>query len=90
MDVATTLRSRLAPLEPTRLELSDDSEKHRGHPGAASGAGHFSLVIVSQQFVGQSRLERQRAVMQRVADLIPHPLHALAVRAYAPEEFIPS
>jgi stress-induced morphogen len=45
---------------------------------------------VSQQFVGQSRLERQRAVMQRVADLMPHPLHALAVKAYAPEEFIPS
>ena len=68
MDLDATLRSRLAPLEPLRLEVADDSARHRGHPGAASGAGHFSLVIVSQHFVGQSRLERHRAVMQRVSD----------------------
>lgn len=90
MDVATTLRQRLAPLAPAHFELYDDGADHVGHAGAASGAGHFSLIIVSEHFSGQSRLERHRAIMDRVGDLIPHPLHALAIKAYAPEEFIPS
>ncbi len=90
MDVASTLRQRLAPLAPAHLELHDDGADHVGHVGAASGAGHFSLVIVSEQFSGKSHLDRHRAIMARVGDLIPHPLHALAIKAYAPEEFIPS
>ncbi|MEO8849775.1 MAG: BolA family protein [Casimicrobiaceae bacterium] len=90
MDVDATLRARLAPLQPAHLELYDDSADHVGHAGAAAGGGHFSLLIVSEQFAGLGRLARHRAVMDRVGDLIPHPLHALAVKAYAPEEFIPS
>jgi BolA protein len=88
MDLDALLRARLAPLDPTRLELRDDGDLHRGHAGAAGGAGHFSLLIVSERFTGQSRLARHRAVMERVGDLIPHPLHALAVRRTHPK--IPS
>ena len=65
----------------------DDSAEHAGHAGAAAGGGHFSLVIVSEQFAGLTRLARHRAVLDRVGDLIPHPVHALAIRAYAPDEF---
>jgi BolA protein len=42
---------------------------------------------VSEAFEGLSRLARHRAVLDRVGDLIPHPVHALAIRAYAPHEF---
>jgi BolA protein len=81
------LRERLASLEPLLVDLHDDGAEHVGHAGAAGGAGHFSLVIVSKAFAGQSRLSRHRAVLDRVGDLIPHPVHALAIQAYAPEEF---
>ncbi len=87
MDVATTLRSRLAGLAPSVVELHDDSAEHAGHAGAASGGRHFSLVIVSKSFSGQTRLARHRAVLDCVGDLIPRPVHALAIAAYAPEEF---
>ena len=85
--VADTLRERLAPLSATLIDIHDDSAEHAGHAGAAAGGGHFSLVIVSKAFSGQSRLARHRAVLDRVGDLIPHPVHALAIQAYAPEEF---
>jgi BolA family transcriptional regulator, general stress-responsive regulator len=85
--VESTLRSRLSPLAPVVLELADDSAEHAGHAGAAGGGGHFSLLIVSEQFTGLSRVARHRAVLDRVADLIPNPVHALAIRAYAPDEF---
>ena len=84
--VATELESRLRALAPTLLEIRDDSARHAGHAGAASGAGHFSVTIVSEHFLGLTRLARHRAVLDRVADLIPFPVHALAIDAYAPHE----
>jgi len=84
---ADLLRNRLAPLSAAVLELADDSAEHAGHAGAAGGGGHFSLLIVSEQFAGLTRIARHRAVLDRVGDLIPHPVHALAIRAYTPDEF---
>jgi BolA protein len=69
------------------LEIHDDSAEHAGHAGAAQGGGHFSLTIVSESFAGLTPLARHRAVMSRVGDLIPFPVHALAIRALAPDEF---
>ena len=85
--IAGTLEARLASLGPIVFELADDSAEHVGHAGAAGGGGHFSLLIVSPQFSGLTRLARHRAVLDRVSDLIPHPVHALAIRAYTPDEF---
>lgn len=85
--VADLLRQRLAALAPTVIDLADDSAEHAGHAGAAAGGGHFSLLIVSEQFAGLTPIARHRAVLARVGDLIPHPVHALAIRACTPDEF---
>jgi BolA protein len=87
MDVSSTLRARLADLHPIAFELRDDSAQHVGHAGAAGGGGHFSLTIVSEAFSGLPRLKRHQSVMARVGDLLPFPIHALSIRALAPEEF---
>jgi BolA protein len=86
-DLASTLRTRLQDLAPSALEIHDDSAEHVGHTGAAGGGGHFSLLIVSKAFCGISRLERHQKVLARVSDLLPHPIHALSIKALAPEEF---
>ena len=86
MTLAQTLEARLATLAPLTLEIHDESAEHAGHAGAAAGGGHFSVTIVSEQFLGLTHLARHRAIMDRVGDLIPHPVHALAIRAYAPDE----
>jgi len=86
-DVASTLRERLADLDPVAFDLHDDGAAHVGHVGAAAGGGHFSLTIVSEAFSGLPRLKRHQAVMARVADLLPFPIHALSIRALTPREF---
>jgi len=86
-EVPALLRTRLAALAPVALEIRDDSAAHAGHAGARDGAGHFSLLIVSEAFSGLSRLARHQRVLREVADLLPHPIHALSMKALTPEEF---
>ena len=81
------LAQRLAGLGASLVEIHDDSAEHAGHAGNTTGGGHFSVVIVSETFCGLTRLARHRAVLDRVGDLIPNPVHALAIQAYAPDEF---
>jgi BolA protein len=86
--VATEMLRRLnAALSPSRIELTDDSEAHRGHGGYnPAGESHFSLRIESPLFTGKSRLERQRLVHAALGDLLDQRVHALSIRATAPGE----
>uniref|UniRef100_UPI00333E8171 BolA family protein n=1 Tax=Castellaniella defragrans TaxID=75697 RepID=UPI00333E8171 len=75
------LAERLAALDPLTLEIRDDSHRHAGHAGAQGGARHFSIRIVSNRFQGLGTLARHRLVYDCVRDLMPHPIHALAITA---------
>jgi BolA protein len=82
------MRRRLeAALQPTQLDLVDDSEAHRGHGGYnPAGESHFSLTIQSAAFAGKSRVDRQRLVYAALGDLMNERVHALSIRAMAPGE----
>ena len=86
--VASEMLRRLnSALDPSRIELIDDSEQHRGHGGYhPSGESHFTLRIESPAFAGKSRVERQRMVHKALGDLLDERVHALSVRATAPGE----
>lgn len=87
MRVATDIRRRLAALQPTRLELIDESARHAGHAGARpEGESHFRLVIVADAFAGRSRIERQRMVYAALGELMQTDVHALSIRTLAPGE----
>jgi BolA protein len=86
-DLAAEIQHRLAVLAPESLQLDDDSADHAGHVGAAGGGGHFTLTLVSAAFVGLSPVARHRKVYALLADLIPHRIHALSIRAYSPDAF---
>jgi BolA protein len=86
--VATEMLARLSSaLSPTRIELIDDSEQHRGHGGYnPAGESHFTLDIESPAFVGKNRVQRQRLVYAALGDLMHERVHALSIRAIAPGE----
>ena len=86
--VATEMLRRLnSALQPSRIELVDDSEQHFGHGGYnPAGESHFSLAIESQAFAGKNRVERQRMVYAALGDLMESRVHALSIRAKAPGE----
>lgn len=77
------LTREFAPLE---LEVIDDSAAHIGHPGAASGAGHFRVRIVSARFAGLAPLARHRLVNACLGELMGSEIHALSIEAHAPQK----
>lgn len=81
------LRRLNSALRPTKIDLVDDSEQHRGHGGYnPAGESHFTLIIQSSAFVGKGRVERQRMVYAALGDLMRERVHALSIRASAPGE----
>ncbi|MEY2777666.1 MAG: hypothetical protein RLY30_1764 [Pseudomonadota bacterium] len=83
--IEARLRERLQVKE---LVLRDDTAAHHGHSGAASGGGHFELLIVSADFDGKSRVSRHRLVYDALSDWMPARIHALSIDARTPSEFV--
>ncbi|HEY0490683.1 MAG TPA: BolA family protein [Telluria sp.] len=91
MNQATTRPERIRTmlseaLQPTELELVDESALHAGHAGAASGGGHYRLRIVSSKFDGLKLVMRHRLVYDAVHTMMHAEIHALAITALAPSE----
>ncbi len=86
MDRVAAIRTRMQQaLSPSQLEIRDDSHHHAGHAGHG-GAGHFSVVVVSELFRGKNQVQRHQLVYQAVADLMPGEIHALSIQAHTPDE----
>jgi BolA protein len=84
---AQQLQQRLQDtLQPTQLEVIDESHMHHGHAGANdSGFGtHFRVRIRAAAFAGKSPVARHRLVYDALQDFMAQGLHALAIEAQVP------
>ncbi len=75
------IKNRLiAALQPSFLEVLDDSAAHKGHLPSESEQGHFTVMISSAHFVTLSLVECHKLVYQAVGDLFPNKIHALKIK----------
>lgn len=88
MSVAERIREKLTKgLQPLRLSIRDESNRHVGHAGwRPQGETHFHVEIVAAGFAGESRVARQRRVYALLAEELAGPVHALALTTLSPEE----
>lgn len=90
--MSTALADRMAErlraqLQPSALEVLDESWQHEGHAGAnGTGFGtHFRVRIASPLFEGKPRVARHRMVYDALQDFIDRDgVHALAIDATSP------
>lgn len=82
---ANIIRDRLAFLNPTKLDIIDESYLHKGHAGN-TGGGHFNLTVISEMFQNKSTMERHRIIYSALQDLIPKDIHALSIKAIVQSE----
>jgi BolA protein len=78
------LRDRLGA---EHVAVVDESHLHAGHPGAASGGGHFRALIVSERFAGLSRLQAQRLVYAALGDEMGDAIHAFSMTTLSPAQW---
>jgi BolA family transcriptional regulator, general stress-responsive regulator len=83
---AELMRERLAALNPQLLDIFDESGKHIGHEGAKGGGGHYQLMIVSPHFSGAALPARHRMIYDALGTMMQKEIHALAIKAFAPDE----
>lgn len=71
-------------LHPSQMQLINESHLHVGHAGAATGLGHFRLIIESERFANRSMLECHRIVYDALGELMQTDIHALTLQTRAP------
>ncbi len=87
MAMKDEMAQRLVSLNLQVFEFTDESHLHVGHAGN-KGGGHYAVLLVSDAFVGLSRIQRQRTVQDLLADLFTSKqIHALSIKAQTPEEY---
>jgi BolA protein len=88
MSLETRMREKLmAALRPTHLDLVNESHLHAGHGSTPeTGESHFRVLIVADAFSGKSRVERHRIVNDVLRDELKDGVHALAIKAVAPDQ----
>ena len=80
MSKEAAIRQKLmVGLEPTRLDVINESELHAGHRSSpGTGESHFRIRLASPAFAGMGRIQRHRLVHQTLGDIVPR-IHALAL-----------
>lgn len=88
MSITERINKKLTEaLAPSRLEVVDESSKHKGHGGwLEGGETHFHVTVVSDAFEGRSRVDRQRMVYDLLAEEMAERVHALALTTKTPAE----
>lgn len=75
-------------LDPTKLDIRDDSQSHAGHAGAReSGGGHFYATIVAEAFRGRNLVQRHQLVYKALGDLMQTEIHAFSMKVFTPDEY---
>ena len=82
MSVSSTDIERVltAALQPSQLEVQDDSHLHAGHAGAREGR-HYTVRVTSERFNGLSRVARHRLVYDALHSEMRSGIHALVIEA---------
>ncbi len=87
IDRVALIRERLTEaLNPSHIDITDDSHLHAGH-ASAGGGGHFTVLIVSDAFVGKSLIQRHRLVYDAMGDAMKSEIHALSIQAKSNDEY---
>ena len=67
------------------LKIFNESHSHAGHAGDnGTGESHFRVVVVSESFVGLSRVAQHQKIYGLLSDLLKTKIHALAIESSIP------
>ncbi len=77
--LAETEKRLRESLSPSHLVITDESYKHKGHPGAATGMSHFHVEIGANALADNNRVKQHRMIYDAIGDMINTELHAVRI-----------
>ena len=69
------------------LQVTNESYMHSVPAGSET---HFKVVLVTEQFAGQSQVQRHQAIYAVLAEELAGPIHALALHTYSTDDWAES
>lgn len=85
MSVKTKIEERLAQrFAINELQVVNESHMHSVPPNSET---HFKVVLVTEGFVGKSKVARHQSVYSELSDLMQQGIHALALHTFTPQEW---
>ena len=89
MDVAKIIEAKLREnLSIEHLTVLNQSDQHRGHGGSpGTGQSHFEAIVISSDFEGVGKVQRQRKIYEILQAEMAGPIHALALTTLTPAEY---
>lgn len=84
MTVQQVIETKLATLDPSHLEVVNESNNHNVPPGSES---HFKVVLVSSRFEGLPAIQRHRVIHELLSEELSGPIHALALHLYTDSDW---
>lgn len=73
--------------KPTSLEIIDDTDRHKGHPGVQGKKNsHLTVVIQADEFNDVNSVERHRMVYNAIGREFRVGLHAVSIKFIDPKD----
>ena len=83
MSACTSIESKLkTALEPSHLEVIDESYLHNVEPGRES---HVRIVAISKSFEGLNLVKRHQLIYSQIQEEISGPIHAISLHTFTEE-----
>ena len=85
MSVRESIKSKIQKeFDPIYLDVVDESHRHHVPESSES---HFKVLVVSEKFRDQSRIDRQRSLNELLREELAGPIHGLAQKLLTPKEW---
>ena len=87
MDISNKIEQKLTNnLELLHFEVKDFTGRHLNHE-QHDGGFHLEAVIVSEDFINKSLIERHKLIYAALGDLLKHEIHAFSMKTLTPAEW---
>ena len=75
-------------INPHFFSVKDVSEAHRGHQSFKEDVeSHFEIIVVSEKFHNQNKIERHRIVNKILKEEFLSYLHSVTLKAFSIQEY---
>ena len=87
MDISSKIEQKLINIiKLMHFEVKDFTGRHLNHE-QHNGGFHLEAVIVSENFINKSLIERHKIIYEALGDLLKHEIHAFSMKTLTPDEW---